>query len=361
MNFRERMIRTVRFEPVDEMPFDLSFGLMPGLLDEWHDQGLPAEVQTPAQVKAYFGFAPYAQRLPLFTGLEPPFETKILEQTDEYCISIDNMGRTNKVIYSASSLPRALDFPVKDWDTWQPFKERLEYFPERVGADLERIVANNRAAGVLNAIGGRGFYWFGRDLMGDEGWCIAYHEQPDLATDIVETFCALREQVLDATLQRVELDEIHLGEDMAYRNASMIGPKLFERFMKSYYRRIHTLVEKYNVPIFSMDSDGCLNELAGWFADCGVNYLSPHEVQAGNDIRVYRRQFGKQVAFGGGLDKRVLTQGREAIDRMLEGTIPFMKETGGGWCIGLDHRALSGTPLADFQYYVDRVRQMNKF
>ena len=361
MDFRERMIRTVQYEPVDEMPFDLSFGLMPGLLAEWHTQGLPADIQTPAQIREHFGFSPRGQGLPLFTGLEPPFETRILEQTDEYCISIDNMGRTNKVIYSASSLPRALDFPVKDWKTWEPFKERLEFFPERVGADLERIVAENRAVGALNAVGGRGFYWFGRDLMGDEGLCVAYHQQPDLAADIVETFCALREQVLEATLQRAQLDEIHLGEDMAYRNASMIGPKIFERFMKPYYLRIHAVVQRHNVPIFSMDSDGCLNELVHWFGDCGVNFISPHEVQAGNDITVYRRQFGKRMAFGGGLDKRVLTQGRQAIDKMLERTIPFMKETGGGWCIGLDHRALSGTPLADFQHYVDRVREMIPF
>ena len=38
-----------------------------------------------------------------------------------------------------------------------------------------------------------------------------------------------------------------------------------------------------------------------------------------------------------------------------------MKETGGGWCVALDHRVVHDTPLADFQYYVDRVREMIVF
>ncbi len=56
-----------------------------------------------------------------------------------------------------------------------------------------------------------------------------------------------------------------------------------------------------------------------------------------------------------------MKQGRGAIDEMLERTIPFMKETGGGWTVCLDHRVVEGTKLADFQYYVDRVREMIKF
>jgi hypothetical protein len=46
---------------------------------------------------------------------------------------------------------------------------------------------------------------------------------------------------------------------------------------------------------------------------------------------------------------------------MLERTIPFMKETGGGWTICLDHRVLAGTPLADFQYYLDRARRLAEY
>ena len=103
------------------------------------------------------------------------------------------------------------------------------------------------------------------------------------------------------------------------------------------------------------------DELMGWLSESGANLIGPNEVQAGNDVVAIRRRFGKKVALDGGLDKRVLTQGRDAIDEMLERTIPFMKESGGGWHICADHRIVNGTPLRDFQYYVDRVREMARF
>ena len=89
--------------------------------------------------------------------------------------------------------------------------------------------------------------------------------------------------------------------------------------------------------------------------------ITPREVQAGNDITEYRKAFGTTMAYDGGLDKRVLLEGRGAIDRMLESTILYMKDTGGGWCICLDHRVLKDTPLADFQYYLDRARELARY
>jgi len=148
---------------------------------------------------------------------------------------------------------------------------------------------------------------------------------------------------------------------MAYKNASMVSPRIFQEFIKPYYGRIHEFVQRYEVPVFSVDTDGNTNELIGWFAECGINLMGPNEVNANNDVVAYRKRFGKTMAYDGGLDKRVLTQGREAIDQMLELTIPFMKETEGGWIVALDHRVIKGTPLADFQYYVAQVRRMAKF
>lgn len=41
MNERERMIRTVQFQEVDQLPIRFAYGLMPGVLEQWHQQGLP--------------------------------------------------------------------------------------------------------------------------------------------------------------------------------------------------------------------------------------------------------------------------------------------------------------------------------
>jgi uroporphyrinogen decarboxylase len=334
---------------------------MPGVIEDWHAQGLPKDIRTEKDIYDYFGFPTRPQPLPLNVGFDPPFETAVLEETDEHTIAVDWMGRTTKVLKEFASLPLALDFPVKDTATWRDYRRRLTFGIERIGESLEKTVELNAATGHMNTFGTPGFYWFPRDLMGDESLCIAYYEQPELVHDILDTWCTLIERLLSELLERVCLDCIHFGEDMAYRNGSMISRPIFDEFVSPYYQRIQRLIRRFEIPVFSVDTDGYVGELSQWLSECGVNLLGPNEVQAGNDIAVYRKRFGTAMAFDGGLDKLELPKGPDAIDAMLENTVPFMKETGGGWVVCLDHRVVKDTKLSDFQYYVDRVRTMIRF
>ena len=361
MNQRDRYIRTVQFKPVDRLPERHAYGLMPGVLEEWHRQGLPVSVQTHADIADYFGFPAKGEPLPINIGPVPAFQERILDETDEYRVAIDGWGRKTKIMKGVTTIALGKEFPVFDWESWKPYKSRLGFSIERIGEKLEHVARRNLTAGCLNTFGAMGFYWFARDLMGDEGLAVAYYEQSDLVREMNETWCSLMERILEEVTGRISLDVIHLNEDMAYKNASMIGKELFDGFMSPYYHRLRRIVEKHGVPIFSVDSDGCLSELAHWFGDCGVNLIGPNEVQAGNDILAYRRIFGDAMAFDGGIDKRVLTLGRDAIDEMLEATVPDMMASGGGWIVSLDHRVVPGTNLADFTYYLDRVREMTTF
>jgi hypothetical protein len=361
LSHRERLIRSVLFQDADELPFRLAYGLMPGLLEEWHKQGLPSSVKSDADVREYFGFPAQDSCLPLNLLFDPPFEHAVLEETAEYKIERDWMGRRTKLIKAAASIPLPMDFPVRDMDSWLGYKSRLVYSEKRMGSFLEETARRNIETGRVNKFGAMGFFWFPRDLMGDENLCAAYYEDPGLVQDILETWGSLLERVLTETLRRVKIDIVHLGEDMAYKTSSMIGKDIFDRFMRPHYQRIHNILREFDAPVFSVDSDGCLRELAHWFSGCGVNYIGPNEVGAGNDITEYRKIFGKRMAYDGGLEKQTLRKTRKDIDEMLEKTIPFMKATGGGWSVCLDHRVLEGTPLENFQYFVSRTREMVKF
>ncbi len=359
MTDRERFLATVQFEPVDRLPFRHAYGLMPGVLEDWWEQGLPRSVQNGREdIYEYFGFPTgRGKPLPIDIGPRPPYQSAVIEETADYVIRTDIWGRTTKVMTEYASLAIGIEFPVKDWDSWLPLRERLQYSADRIGDDLALIAQQNLQQGHGNSFGNMGFYWFPRDLMGDEALCVAYYEQPDLVMDIVTTWCDLIVNSLETVLQRVELDMIHFGEDMAYKTAAMVGPDLFDTFIRPSYNRVHELVEEHDVPAFSVDSDGNTNELIDWFMECGVNLVGPNEVNANNHIVEYRKKYGKKMAYDGGLDKRVLLQGPEAIDDMLQSIIPFMKQTGGGWIAALDHRALRGTKLADFTHYVKRLKE----
>jgi hypothetical protein len=175
MDYRERLIRTVQFKEVDALPFRHAYGVMPGVLDAWHQQGLPTSVRTEKDIYEYFGFQIRPQPLPLNTSMDPPVESRVIEETDEYRVEMDGWGRTTKVIWTSSTLPMAIDWTVKDETSWQTFKRRLEFHAVRIGDDLEQVVAENAATGHLNSIGRMGFFWFPRDLMGDELLCVSYY------------------------------------------------------------------------------------------------------------------------------------------------------------------------------------------
>ena len=361
MTFRERFVRTVRFETVDRLPIRHAYGLMPGVLDEWRSQGLPPTVESDSELNTYFGFPPAPEPLPIDLGPRPPFEEQVIEETCEYRVAIDRWGRKTRIMKGVTTLAQGKEWPVTDRETWRSYEERLRFAADRIGVGLEQAAEKNKASGRLNAFSAYGFYWLPRDLMGDEELAVSYYQDPGLVHSINGAWCSLIERVLAEVLGRIELDVIQFAEDMAYKNASMIGKHIFDEFMGPYYRRIRGIVERHGIPVFGVDTDGNTNELCGWFADLGVNLIGPNEVRAANDITEYRKRFGKTLAYFGGIDKLVLPMGGAAIDAMLDRIVPPMMESGGGWVVSLDHRVVPGTRLSDFRYYLERVRDLTTF
>ena len=59
----------------------------------------------------------------------------------------------------------------------------------------------------------------------------------------------------------------------------------------------------------------------------------------------------------GGIDKRILAQGREAIDAHLEYILPAMKARG-GYIPTCDHGVPEEVPYADYLYYRKRCVEL---
>ena len=88
----------------------------------------------------------------------------------------------------------------------------------------------------------------------------------------------------------------------------------------------------------------------------GMDAMSPFEVASGCDVVEIGRQY-PGLMMGGGIDKRVLAQGREAIDRHLEYIIPTMRERG-GYVPMCDHGVPAEVPYEDYVYYRKRVVEL---
>jgi uroporphyrinogen decarboxylase len=69
-----------------------------------------------------------------------------------------------------------------------------------------------------------------------------------------------------------------------------------------------------------------------------------------------RERYGKELRIIGGYNKLALERGREAIKAEFDRHIPLMKE--GGYIILPDHLITPDTPLEDYRYYLELVRNL---
>ena len=90
------------------------------------------------------------------------------------------------------------------------------------------------------------------------------------------------------------------------------------------YRKVIDFARSRGVRYFGLDSDGQIDPLIPVWMDAGIDILYPFEVQAGMDVLAVRRKYGKSLRIWGGVDKRVLAPGKEAIDAELRRVAPLI-------------------------------------
>ena len=221
-------------------------------------------------------------------------------------------------------MPMFLDDPVKDRETWREYKKRLDpSTPERWPTDWNWYAdkMNGRDFPVVLSVGG--FFGFLREWMGLERLLYTFHDDPNLIEDMMETMFNLELEVIRRTVKDIKVDQASFWEDMCYKTGPLISPAMFRKFMMPRYRQITDLLHKNGIDIIFVDSDGNVNELIPLWLECGINYIWPFEVAAGNDALAARKKYGKDLIIGGTIDKRALIKGKEAIREEVMSKVPF--------------------------------------
>jgi uroporphyrinogen-III decarboxylase len=284
-------------------------------------------------------------------------EEMTLEETDEYVIRRDRMGRRMKLIKGSATIPLPLDYPVADMASWQRIKPMFEFSEERFAdgwAEAARAARDDGALIVARIPGG---YDLPRQLMGDAAACMAYYTQPELMRDILDTARRTSVRVLERVVEQVTVDQLSVHEDMAGKSGPLAGPQEVEQFIAPYYRACWDVVESAGGTLFAQDSDGDMRPVIDAFMACGVNSMHPFEPAAGMDMVKTRDEHGCDLAIRGGIDKHVLRRSKEDIRAELEYKLqPRMRQ--GGVVFGLDHRIPNGTPIENYRYYVRTAREL---
>ena len=153
----------------------------------------------------------------------------------------------------------------------------------------------------------------------------------------------------------VQIDHIHLWEDMSGKQGSLISMDMVEEFMMPSYDRITAFAASHNVPIFSVDTDGRCDELVETMGKHGVNAFMPFEVQAGNDIEWYRKTY-PDLGIMGGLDKTALAHDFKAINKEISRAEKMIAS--GGYVVGFDHLIPPDVSWKNFEYAVTEIKKI---
>jgi len=359
MNARERFHATFRYGEPDRV-FLMSQWTFNDTRQRWLREGQPWD----QHFNTYFGFD-RMELVPLNVGLWPPLETKVIEQTAHWQIVEDELGGQRKSWSDREvGMSQWLRFPVRDWETWEKFKARLNPdAPCRYPEYWEDLKRRYRDRDYPLGINGGSYYGWIRNWVGMENLALWYYDCPDLVQEMTEFVADFMLRLIDRALNEIpDLDYAQMWEDMAMKTGPLISPQLFRQFMMGPLKRVTQVLNEAGVDIIMVDSDGRVDELIPLWLEAKVNLVYPLEVASDCDPLRYREQFGRELLLLGGIDKRVLREGnsREAIRAEVMSKVPALVQQG-GYSPMVDHAVPPDVPFENFKYYIDLIHEVCTF
>lgn len=329
------------------------WGLWPETRERWIRKGLPADEAS------FLGGVPRWAKIEVYLELYPAFDEEVLEETTEYIIKRNVEGVVQKEWKGRSSIPSYLDHTLKCADQWPEFKKRLEPHPGRIPSDLDEQIARAEASGMPVAVTTTSLMGWIRNWMGVENMSYLMYDAPEVYADMVDTLADLACWGLDEVVPRMKrAPDVVVGwEDICFNTGPLVSPAVVEKHVVPGYRKIREKMDGFGIPYLALDCDGMIEDLLPLWLEAGVNLHYPLEIGSWNaDPHGLRKKFGQELRMIGGFDKRVLERDREAIDAEIERRIPLLEE--GGYIIMPDHHITPDTPMENYRYYLDRIRNL---
>lgn len=353
MNSRERLVNTFMFRPVDRAP-RIEWPIREATMQRWISEGYPQNVSQ----TDYFKLDSPAVGLPVNMGMYPLFTERLIIQEGKYKIWQDELGAIRKdfsdIEHPGFVTRTWLKFAVSDRQDFENMKLRyIPAMPERYGSDFAVKVKALNEGDRATHLSIPFLFWTARDWVGFENLCMMFYDDPALIGEMFEFITEFCIENLRPVIDEMDIDFVELKEDMAYKNAPMISPDMFVKFMAPGYRRLIDFLKAHGAKVIYVDCDGYPGDrLIGKWLDCGVDAISPCEIAAGNDMLHLRKEFPKLGLFGG-IDKRALARGHAEIDAELR-KVPYMLEQG-GYAPHVDHAIPYDVSLANYLYYREKL------
>ncbi len=392
MTARERFKAICAFELADS-PYLWSAAAWPETYERWAAEGMPVRdasfpdlkdvnalllgddhrteclpVVGAISGKGKNGYAPW------IVALDPLYERRIISEDAEHVVETDWDGTVvERRKKDDATIPRYLEFPVKDRKTWREFAKRLDpHSPGRWPADW-KIMSSARTGFPLRAelegksweerdfplgINLMSLYGNPRNYMGVENLSYAIYDDPHLVEEMVEHQAwmayEIAKKVFDAG---ITLEWVWIWEDMCFNKGPLVSPDWVRRVLAPRYRKVVDLLRSNGVDALILDCDGNIEELLPIWVDCGINATYPLERAAGMDARAVRARYGRNLIIMGNVDKRALAGSRAEIDAEIELVADLTR--GSGYFVNADHHVPPDVSWDSFRYFLEQVKALS--
>jgi len=349
-------------------------------VERWHQEGLPPQV-NPAE---YFHY----ELVAFGADTSPRFLIEVLEEDDEYLVRTTPFGGVRRDHKDYSSTPEIVDWPCKSREDWEQLKERLTPDRDRVDwegqwlagtaedqRDEQSVLETGRTERRLGLPGwrkareqGRFIVYgaaFGYDkvqsYMESQQLLMAIATDPDWLRDMYETDATLNIQMYEVMKGGgFQFDGAFLFCDLGYRNGLLFSPHHYDEQLRPTFQRLVNYFHDEGLPVI-LHSCGCVKELIPRFIEDGLECLQPLEQKAGMDLLDLKREYGKDLAFMGGIDVRAMAHADPtAIEEEIRTKIPAAKR-GGGYIYHSDHSVPDNVSFSRYEHVLELVRQYGHY
>jgi len=156
------------------------------------------------------------------------------------------------------------------------------------------------------------------EATGIERFCLALYDDPTFVRDLLDRRTGF---VLSLAKRAVALgcEYVIVGDDCAFKNAPLISPADYERFVLPCYERI---IGELDVPVV-LHTDGYVTDLLPMIRDVGFRGVHALEPVAGVDLGEVKKRFGEDLVLMGNVDcgdvlcKGSLEDVRREVDRCM--------------------------------------------
>ncbi len=210
----------------------------------------------------------------------------------------------------------------------------------------------DRTAQLKPATYMRGMVAFLEDLM----------IRPDMAQCIIERITAYYSEYNERVFKAADghIDIFFMGDDVGTQHGPWVSVDVYRKFFKENFRRHNDLAHRYGMKTM-YHTCGNVTPLIPEFIDCGLDILQSLQ-PAAMDLSKLKREYGKDLAFQGGIDiQNTLPKGSPLDVEEEVRTRARTLGNEGGYIFGTAHNILPDVPIENIAVLFDAYVEHGKY